>query len=200
MKLCSKCKTTKSKQEFHKCSRSKDGLHSNCKICRNLVYKLDYNKNPEKYYKKSIEYAKKNPTKISEIQKTYYKNNKDKVKKRFKNWREKNYNYHLDQCQKWKKDNKELVKCYNQKWNKENNKQKNYLNSKRRADLLNRTMKWSELDLIKKFYENCPEGYHVDHIIPLKGKEVSGLHVLNNLQYLLAEDNLRKNNKFLKEN
>jgi hypothetical protein len=56
---------------------------------------------------------------------------------------------------------------------------------------------WSQKELIEQFYENCPEGYQVDHIIPLKGKEVSGLHVIENLQYLTAEENLSKSNKHL---
>lgn len=59
-----------------------------------------------------------------------------------------------------------------------------------------RVVPWTESEEIIKFYENCPDGYHVDHIIPLKGKLVSGLHVLANLQYLTAEENLRKGNKF----
>ena len=55
---------------------------------------------------------------------------------------------------------------------------------------------WSQKELIEQFYKNCPEGYQVDHIVPLKGREVSGLHVLENLQYLTIEDNLRKGNKY----
>lgn len=59
-----------------------------------------------------------------------------------------------------------------------------------------RVVPWTEADKIAAFYAACPEGYHVDHVIPLKGKIVSGLHVLSNLQYLTAEENLRKGNKF----
>lgn len=63
-------------------------------------------------------------------------------------------------------------------------------------DAIRRTPKWADLEAIKEYYKNCKEGYHVDHIIPLQGKLVSGLHVENNLQYLTAYDNLSKGNKF----
>ena len=59
-----------------------------------------------------------------------------------------------------------------------------------------RTPVWADRESIKKFYLNCPEGYQVDHVIPLNGKYVSGLHVIENLQYLTIEENLKKSNKF----
>jgi 5-methylcytosine-specific restriction endonuclease McrA len=54
---------------------------------------------------------------------------------------------------------------------------------------------WANLEHIKSFYINCPEGMVVDHIIPLRGKNVSGLHVEYNLQYLTISENCKKQNK-----
>ena len=68
---------------------------------------------------------------------------------------------------------------------------------KRKLAKINRTPVWADLEKIKEIYNKCPTDYHVDHIIPLQGKLVSGLHVENNLQYLTATENLKKSNKYI---
>lgn len=73
---------------------------------------------------------------------------------------------------------------------------KNIRNTTDKEYIALRTPSWSETIEISEYYTACPKGKHVDHIIPLRGKTVSGLHVLNNLQYLSAEDNIVKGNKF----
>jgi len=39
--------------------------------------------------------------------------------------------------------------------------------------------------------------HHVDHIVPLKGQNVSGFHCEYNLQILTATENIKKSNKLL---
>jgi hypothetical protein len=82
----------------------------------------------------------------------------------------------------------------------------NFLCSMRKKVVKQRTPVWlSPFDRLKiKCYysvaamlaRNNKEPWHVDHIVPLQGKLVSGLHVPNNLQFLRGVDNVRKKNKF----
>lgn len=68
--------------------------------------------------------------------------------------------------------------------------------AKYKAAGLRAIVPWTDLEKISIFYAECPVGYQVDHIVPLQGKNVSGLHVLDNLQYLTVFENNSKHNKF----
>lgn len=68
-------------------------------------------------------------------------------------------------------------------------------NSRRRARKRDSLPPWADISSIDAFCRACPDGHHIDHIIPLNGENVCGLHVLENLQYLPAQENLSKRNK-----
>ena len=97
---------------------------------------------------------------------------------------------------KWAENNKEIKQAQWRSWYQKNKEKQLAKYNFEKAEKLKRTPLWVNKEELKKIYENCPEGYHVDHIVPLRGKKVSGLHVPWNLQYLSAEENLRKSNKF----
>jgi len=89
------------------------------------------------------------------------------------------------------------MKKYFVKYNLNNRNLLTALEAKRRALKLKATPKFANLEKIREIYKNCPKGYHVDHIVPLQGKEVCGLHVEWNLQYLTPSDNHSKSNKLI---
>jgi hypothetical protein len=105
-----------------------------------------------------------------------------------------------------KNPNHEGVKISKAKWRLENRGSTNALCIKRRLAKINRTPKWvtqDDLETIKQIYtfaNNLSKvfgtKYHVDHIVPLQGMLVSGLHVPSNLQIIPAVDNVKKSNSY----
>lgn len=84
----------------------------------------------------------------------------------------------------------------NRLWRKNNLQYDAFRSATYRATKKNATPKWADLNKIKQIYLDCPIGYHVDHIIPLRGIGASGLHIETNLQYLPAKENLSKRNLY----
>ena len=113
------------------------------------------------------------------------KNNPEKNRARSKNQQQKHYDTIMVRRKEWRSENIDSVR-----------KVQRSITAKYRASKLQRTPAWSEELEIKQVYADCPEGYHVDHIVPLQGELVSGLHVLGNLQYLPGSENSSKSNNF----
>lgn len=90
----------------------------------------------------------------------------------------------------------EAKKARNKRWYEKNKSWRREANLRRKG--LGGT--WPQfMEDVKAIYEATPDGFHVDHVVPLKGIDratgkhvVCGLHVPWNLQYLSGEENDRK--------
>lgn len=174
MKTCSTCKEEKDFSLFHKNKYNVDGYQYRCKECC------------------ASHYGKTKQTVIART-KQWYIANKDKKKAYDKLRREKIG----DQLNQYDKERSSLP---------HRKAMHNRLTAKRRAIMKNASVKWStELtDLVlEEAYLLAQQrkiatdiDWHVDHIIPLQGKEVCGLHVWNNFQVIPASENILKSNHF----
>lgn len=108
--------------------------------------------------------------------------------------------------QKWRKENPEQNKLNARLWQYKNKHKFAAKTQKRRAAKLNATPPWLNEDhkfMLEEIYElrdlrTQATGvvHHVDHIVPLRGAEVCGLHVPWNLQVIPASANIRKGNSY----
>ena len=129
-----------------------------------------YKRNKEKVLAQQRAYRKANPEKRRSIKRRYYANNKE---------------LHALWVKTYEENNLEKVKV-----------RRLAKHARRRAAKHNALPAWQDPSELVAFYTFRPDGYHVDHIIPLQNDLVCGLHVLHNLQYLPAANNLSKNNNF----
>lgn len=167
MKTCTKCKVEKDLSCFRKNKCNKDGLQFQCKECHSLACAV-----------------------------AYKKIGKDKLANRAAKTKE------------WRTENSEKVKKSSSEYKKRNRTKLTALENKRRASKINQTPSWlTKQDLedieyvyrLASFFQELSGGfvkYNVDHIVPLQGKNVRGLHVPWNLTVLKATENQSKGNRF----
>lgn len=169
-KICKGCRESKSIQDFYY-NKTRGTYFAECKEC-NRKRSSDWNKNnPDQYKTNCKRHKLENPELYSNYKKKEYSKNKQKYRESGKKYRESTHGKGVRQA----------------------------LERERQLSKKNACPKWlseEHREQMKQIYINRPEGYHVDHIVPLKGKIVSGLHVPWNLQYLTAAENSKKKNKF----
>lgn len=148
-------------------------------------------------------YLERNAEKRAESLLAY--NNKPETKARVSEWHKNNADRVRASRRKWAEANKGRVAEASNRYARENPGWKAAHCAKRRSRKLQALPSWltqEQLDKIEWFYQEAKRlfketgvPHHVDHIVPLQGKYVSGLHVPWNLQILTASENSKKSNK-----
>lgn len=189
-KICTSCGVLKPIEMFSKQRERKDGHKSNCKSCLSTSDKL---------------YSQENKEKIKRRRKEHYEKNKEKYNKMSAEWTKKNPEKAKAKYLKYRHANLEKVNSYNRLRRLSNLAKDAAKTAKRRSRKREATPNWlteEHLQQILKFYEESNRlsestgiKHHVDHIVPLRGKNVCGLHVPWNLRVITAVENLKKRNK-----
>lgn len=220
LKVCNKCFLEKSIDHFGKQKTGKNGVRSSCKECHNnynktwrtenkerclLLQKKWCRKNPDKVKARSLRWQNKNKDYLAKKHKIYREKNKEKIKEYRNAYRKQNYTKCLKWCKDYKLKNKENVKNNLKNWRKSNRDKCNASHAKRRSTKLQATPSWlsnNDFNNIKIWYmyakllkSSFDESLHVDHIVPLQGVDVCGLHVPWNLQILPSSINIGKKNR-----
>jgi hypothetical protein len=163
-------------------------------------------KNPEKVAATNKKYDEKNRDKRSEYAKQYRKANPEKVRALFDSWAERNpekiRGYMQKASKAWHERNPEYLKEHY----KANKQRYIAATARRRAAQDSATPAWlTAVDkaMIQEMYDVSEARYiqtgikhHVDHIVPINGKNVAGMHVPWNLQVITAHENLSKGWRF----
>lgn len=162
----------------------------NCDFCRKR-----YNN------KKAKKYRNKNRNLMLLRTRLWRKLNSEHVKTYNEIWNEQNPDYHNE----YRNCNKKDIIQRQENWRKNNPDKNTAKSNKYRCNKLNATPKW----LTEQHFKEMQEWYtlakelqwlsveklQVDHIVPLKGKYVCGLHVPWNLQILPKSVNISKGNR-----
>ena len=175
MKNCPKCNQVKPFEAFYRSSTHKSGYASWCIVCEKARNRA----------KNTLDTVSRNAK-----AKEWRESNKATYLAGIERWRKANPGRHERLMKEWAENNRDKV---NAKW------MRRYANKKQRTPSWLTDAQYRQIELEYALADWCStvmgEDYHVDHIIPLQGKTVSGLHVPWNLQVIPAKLNQQKSNK-----
>lgn len=224
VRVCKDCKHTKPVGEFYVKRTLKSGLplyKTQCKVCENAASAQRYERRRDEVLARCKQYRAGKKDQIAQYMRDYYIRNRDEIIAKTKVYqaaperkladkqrqqaayaarrdevraRQNAYNATPEgkakQLERYKRHYAANVEHYTAKA------------AKRRALTMQAMPEWVEPKSIRPIYRKARQltkktgvQHHVDHIVPLKGRGVCGLHVPWNLQAIPAQDNLRKANR-----
>lgn len=205
-KVCNVCTVEKSLDDFHNHKKMKDGKNSRCKECAKAAARQWSAENKERKVAADKAYYEANYAKVRARAKVYAKENADHLKKKAKEWVsknrdrvnanslrwvERNYEQHKQACKRWRSENKGIV---NEKTARRDRRARAatpiWLTDEHKQEIV------QVYTLSSKLTEETGVPHEVDHVIPLQGTTVCGLHVPWNLTVSTARDNRSKGNRF----
>jgi hypothetical protein len=224
MCICKKCNVDKPLDEFQ-LDKRRNKHYGTCRKCRVKAQNDRRLANLDESRKRTREYLQvwraKNPEKVAATNKKYDEKNRDKRSEYAKQYRKANPEKVQELAKAWAKANPEKIRGYMQKaskaWHERNpdylsnfykaNKERYVAaRARRRAAQDSATPAWlTAIDkaMIQEMYDVSEARYiqtgikhHVDHIVPINGKSVAGMHVPWNLQVITAHENLSKGWRF----
>lgn len=175
-----------SDEEFHKRYQSevKKRYYARNQERLRAEKRQKYIDNHDHIIKVRSDWANNNPDKVKSQQKRYFDKNREARIEKIIQWKEENIERYTEAKKQWYKDNPHLNAFYSSKWRKECRKA---------------TPPWADTQKILAIYEESTSktkesgiSHHVDHIVPVQGKHVTGLHIHQNMRIIPASENVKK--------
>ena len=132
----------------------------------------------------------------------YYAANCEKIRLSQKDWNASNPEKVRLINQRKRIENGDHLRAERRKHYRENSARYKAQSIARKKHVKQATPSWADMEKIAAFYVEAERltkktgiPHHVDHVYPLRGKTMCGLHVEGNLQILEAKANLKKSNR-----
>lgn len=214
VKTCTCCSAEKPLALFPKHRRMKDGRASVCSECNKAKCREKYQANKERYKKVAAEWKAANRERYNEATRVSAAARRKADPERHavyaKTYRERN---RAELLVRWREDQRsrraqdpERHRRMSKEWAARNRPKVAVVEARRRAVKRNRVTCWDgeldalvvaeAFDLRARRLAATSVDWHVDHIVPLQGKTVSGLHNAYNLAVIPAAANVRKKNLY----
>lgn len=176
---------------------------STCIVCNRERASAWGKANPGLAKERTKQWKRANPDKVKTLAGRYRDKNRQALREKHRAYNAERMQTILERCRQYREQNPDKRKATQRAYRQANPDKGTADAAKRRSALLQRTAPWADYNIIRFFYatrtylaKDTGSEWHVDHVVPLRGRRVSGLHTHHNLVVVPALENIRKGSKF----